>query len=120
MTDPFKVPAEMRDFADRSVHQARNAFEGFMGAIKKSTGAFETATSSASNNVSGVTSKAVSFAEKNVTAAFELAEKLVHAKDMQEVMALQSEYLKAQFAAMQDQTRELGEAVGKAVQPPKP
>lgn len=120
MTDPFTVPAEMRDFANRSVHQARNAFEGFMGAIKKSAGAFETATSSASSNVAGVTSKAVSFAETNVTAALDLAEKLVHAKDIQEVMALQTEYLKAQFAAIQDQTRELGDALGKAVQPSKP
>ena len=119
MTDPYAVPAEMRDFADRSVQQARKAFEGFMGAVKKSTGAIEEATSAAPVNVSAGANKVVSLAEKNVTAAFDLAEKLVHAKDIQEVMALQSEYLKAQMSAIQEQTRELGETFAKTITPGK-
>jgi phasin len=117
MTDPYAVPAEMRDFADRSVQQARKAFEGFFGAVKKSTGAMEDATSSSALNVTASASKAVTIAEKNVTAAFDLAEKLVHAKDIQEVMALQSEYLKSQMSAIQEQTRELGEAFAKSMTP---
>jgi hypothetical protein len=52
--------------------------------------------------------KAMGFAEMNVKAAFDLAQKLVHAKDMQEVLALQSEYVRAQMAAIQEQARELG------------
>lgn len=114
MTDPYTVPAEMRDFADRSVQQARKAFEGFMGAVKKNTGALETASTA---NLTGASNKAVAIAEKNVTAAFDLAEKLVHAKDLQEVMALQAEYMKAQMAAIQEQTREFGEAFAKSVTP---
>ena len=58
--------------------------------------------------------KAVSFAESNVNAAFDLAEKLVHAKDVQEVMQLQTEYLKAQMATIQDQAKELGDVMQKA------
>jgi phasin len=117
MADPYAVPAEMRDFADRSVQQARKAFEGFMGAVKKSSGALEQATSSSPLNVAGASSKAVTLAEKNVTAAFDLAQKLVHAKDIQEVMAIQSEYMKTQMAAIQEQTRELGEAFTKSMTP---
>ena len=56
----------------------------------------------------------MSFAEINVNAAFDLAEKLVHAKDLQEVLSIQSEYVKAQMAAIQSQTKELGEVVWKA------
>jgi hypothetical protein len=41
----------------------------------------------------------------------------VHAKDIQEVMALQSEYLKSQMSAIQEQTRELGEAFAKSMTP---
>ena len=44
----------------------------------------------------------------------DLAEKLVHAKDLQEVLSMQSEYVKAQMAAIQSQSGELGEAVRKA------
>ena len=75
MTTPYEVPAEMRDFAERSVAQARKAFEGFMGAVHKTSGQFDT---SAVAGVKDVSSKAVTFAEANVTSAFDLAEKLVH------------------------------------------
>ena len=72
MADPYAVPAEMRDFADRSVQQARKAFEGFMGAVKKSSGALEQAAPIQPNLAAGA-AKAVTLAEKNVTAAFDLA-----------------------------------------------
>lgn len=120
MSDPYAVPTEMRDFADRSVQQARKAFEGFIGAFKKSAGAIEEATSATNVNVTAGATKAVSIAEKNVTAAFDLAEKLVHAKDINEVMALQAEYLKSQMAAIQEQSRELGEAFARSMVPGSP
>jgi len=113
MANPYEIPTEMRDFAERSVAQARKAFEGFMGAINKTQGSAGDVTSTAQAGVKDVTGKAISYAEKNVAAAFDLAEKLVHAKDPQEVLTLQGEYLKAQMAALQEQTRELGETIQK-------
>lgn len=116
MTPEFtpQIPAEMREMAERSVAQARKAFEGFMGAVQKTSGDVDSAAASAQSGVKGVSEKAVAFAQRNVTSAFDLAQKLVHAKDVQEVLALQAEYLQQQLAALQEQTRELGEAVGKA------
>jgi phasin len=114
MANPYDIPTEMRDFADRSVSQARKAFETFMGAIRKTTGTVDGATSTAQVTAKDVTGKAVAFAEKNVSAAFDLAEKLVHAKDVQEVMQLQAEYLRTQLEAIQTQAKELGETMQKA------
>jgi phasin len=116
MANPYDVPPEMRDFADRSVSQARKAFETFMGAIKKTTGAAEGATPAVPQLAAAkdVTGRAVNYAEKNVSAAFDLAEKLVHAKDMQEIMQLQTEYLRSQVETIQTQMKELGEVVQKA------
>lgn len=114
MPVPYEIPTEMRDFAERSVSQARKAFEGFMGAIQKTSGSFDGASSTAQVTAKDVTSKAVSFAEKNVTAAFDLAEKLVHAKDVQEVLQLQADYVRSQMESIQTQTKELGETVQKA------
>lgn len=114
MPVPYEIPTEMRDFAERSVSQARKAFEGFMGAVQKTSGTIDGATYSAQATAKDVTSKAVSFAEKSVTAAFDLAEKLVHAKDIQEVLQLQTDYVRSQMEAIKSQTKELGEAVQKA------
>ncbi len=46
-----------------------------------------------------------------MAAAFELAQRLVRARDPQEVMQLQAEYLRTQLAALQSQMRDVGTAV---------
>ncbi len=110
MVDPiYQVPNEVRDFAEKSVEQARKAFEGFAGAAHKalsSTPELPIVPPGAKD----VGTKAFSFAEANVNAAFDLAQKLVKAKDPQEVFQLQADYVKSQFEAIQEQTKELGAA----------
>ena len=113
MANPYDIPPEMREFAERSVAQARKAFEGFMGAVQKTTGALDNG-AVAIPGAKDMSAKAVAFAESNVNSAFDLADKLVHAKDMQDVMSIQAEYLKTQLAAIETQMKELGDAVQKA------
>ena len=60
----------------------------------------------------------LSYTERNVNAAFDLAQKLVKAKDPQEALALQSEYLKSQLAVLQEQAKELGSVLQKSMTPP--
>jgi phasin len=114
VANPYEIPTEMKDFAERSVAQARKAFEGFMGAVHKTHGSADDAAANATASVKDVTDKALGYAEKNVSAAFDLAEQLLKAKDPKEVLTLQGEYLKNQMAALQEQTRELGETFQKA------
>jgi len=67
----------------------------------------QTSTKTAELPASIAFSRGLDFTEQNVTAAFELAQKLVRARDVQEAMQLQSEYVRTQFAAMQSQAKEL-------------
>ena len=108
---PYEVPTEMREFAEKSVEQARKAFDGMLGAATKAVSAAETQASSVQTNTREITTKAMSYAETNVSAAFELAQKLVKSKDLTEVMEHQSEFVKAQMAALQTQLKEMGAAV---------
>ena len=69
-----------------------------------------------------VSEKAMSFAERNVANAFAFADRLVHAKDVQQVMALQTEFIQAQMKELAEQAKELGEAAAKLAMksvPPK-
>jgi phasin len=110
----FQIPNEVRDFAEKSVEQARKAFEGFAGAAHKAIGSVETTTSTFQTGAKDVSVKALGYAEANVNAAFDLARKLLHAKDPQEVLALQTEYVKSQVESIQAQAKELGAALQKA------
>ena len=108
---PYEVPTEMREFAERSVEQARKAFDGFMGAAHKAVDNAHGSAESARANTQDATRKAIAYAENNVAAAFDFAQKLVKSKDLTEVMQHQSDFVKAQMAALQTQLKDMGAAV---------
>lgn len=105
----FEVPDQMRDFAEKSVDQARKAFDSFMDATQKAVGTVEDQASAAQAGSLGMNKKVLDYAEEHVDAAFQLAQKIVRANDIQEIMALQSDYLKKQMEALGEQARELSE-----------
>jgi phasin len=109
----FDVPTQMRQFAEQSVAQARKAVDGFLTAAQTTASTLETQAASAQSGAKDVQSKAMSFAERNIANSFDFAQKLVRAKDIQEVMALQQEFLKSQMQAMTEQAKDLGAAAGK-------
>jgi len=109
----FEIPPEMRAFAEKSVEQAQKAFDTFIAAARHAAVSAETQAKSASGNAKEVGDLAMRFAERNISASFELAQKLVRAKDAQEVMKLQSDYVKDQMAALQEQAKDLGQRASK-------
>ena len=113
----YEMPGEMREFAERSVDQARKAFEGFVTVAQKAAGAVDGATQQAQSSAKTVSAQLLGFAEKNVSAAFELANKMVKVKDPQEAISVQSEFLKTQMSALQAQAKELGSVIQKSATP---
>jgi phasin len=116
--DPFEqfaIPNEVRAFAEQSVAQARKAFEGFIQAANQAMGQFQGQALTARSTASEIAHKSMTYAEQNVGATFDFAQKLMHAKDSAEVMALQSEYLSRQMQTISAQVQELGQSAAKIV-----
>lgn len=112
-TTPFEIPEPMRSFAETSVDQARKAFDDFLNSAR---GAAERMDESASAVREGATSfgkEAMSAAERNVAASLDLAQKLVRAKDMSEVIKLQQDFVRAQMDALAKESQRLTELAGK-------
>jgi len=114
------VPTQMRQFAEQSVEQAKKAVDGFLTAAQKTAVTLETQASTAQSGAKDVGQKVMGFAEQNINNSFDFAQKLVRAKDIQEVMALQQEFLKSQMQAMQAQAKDLGATATKAAMDAKP
>ena len=104
----FEIPTEMRDFAEKSVDQARKAFDGFIGAARRTSDTIQGSANTVQTSAKDAAGRGFEFAEQNVAAAFELAQKLVRSKDPQEAMQHQVEFVRSQFAAMQTQMKEFG------------
>jgi phasin len=110
---PFEVPPEMRALAEQSVEQAKKAFDGFMSAARHAANAADTQSHTARSGAKEVGDLAMRFAERNIASSFELAQSLLRAKDVQEVLKLQSDYLKQQMTVLSEQARDLGQKAGK-------
>ncbi|MCZ7658819.1 MAG: phasin [Xanthobacteraceae bacterium] len=110
----FEIPTQMRQFAEQSVEQAKKAVDGFLSAAHKTVSMFEDQAAVAQSGAKSMTDKAMGFAEQNIATSFDFAQRLVRAKDPQEVMQLQAEFIKAQIQRLTEQARELGETAGKA------
>jgi phasin len=124
MSDPFKtpsfdVPVEMRELATKSVEQAKRAFDSFMGATQDAAGKLQDSTKSAQQQAAKASSQVVGFAEQNVKAAFDHAQALAQAKGLEDVMKLQTEFMRNQMNALQSQMKMMGEAAKDAVTPGK-
>src|SRR4051794_9612743 len=113
----FDVPTQMRQFAEQSVEQAKKAVDGFLTAAQKTASTLETQANTAQSGAKDVREKVMGFAEENINNSFAFAQRLVRAKDIQEVMALQQEFLKQQMQQMQDQAKDLGASAVQAAKP---
>jgi phasin len=109
----FEIPAEMRAFAEKSVEQAKEAFNTFISAAQHSVTAAENQALSARSGVRDVGEMAIDFTKRNISSSFEFAERLMHAKDAQELVALHADYVKNQLATLTDQAKELSKQAAK-------
>ncbi len=112
---PFAMPNEIRAFIEQSVAHARSTFDGFIQAANKAMGQFEGRAEAARGGASEIARKSMAYAEQNMAATFEFAEKLMHAKDASEVVRLQSEFLSRQMQTLSAQVQELGQSAAKIV-----
>ena len=107
-TPNFEVPPDMRAFAEKSVAQAREAFDGLIGAARKAAEQAQTTAATAQSSAKDMTQLAMSFAERNITSTFDFAQKLARAKDANEIVTLHADYVRRQMEAFSDQAKEIG------------
>ena len=109
----FEVPHDMRAMAEKSVEQARVAFNAFMTAAQDAFARFEGQAKAAQAGAKDMSEKALNYAERNVSNTFAFADRLVHAKDPQDVIRLQTEFIQTQMKELAEQAKQLGDAATK-------
>jgi phasin len=108
----FEIPEQMRAAAERTVGQARKAVEQFLDATQKAVG--EGSDKTMGEGAADLSRQSLAFVEENIAASFDLAQRLVQARTVEEMAALQQEFLRRQMAAAADQGRTLGAMASRA------
>lgn len=109
----FEVPPEMRAFVEKSVSQAKQAFDNYIAAARHAVATAENTANSARSEAMNIGQLAMRYAENNIASSFDFAQRLARAKDAQEVMQLHSDYVKQQMATLTEQARELSQKTAK-------
>ena len=120
--EPFDIPQQFRDIAEKNVEQASAAYGQFMNAMTQAMGMWWGALppNEMTSGFKSVQDRAVRFAKQNADAGFALASSLANAKDIQDVIALQTHYAQSQMQTYALQAQELGRLMAEAVKKQAP
>jgi hypothetical protein len=114
---PFEIPQQLRELTERNVEQARNAYGQFMDAWAQALGNWANAAPSVmAGGFKTVQDRAVVFAKQNGDACFNLASELATAKDLTDVLGIQSRHAQTQMQTYALQAQELTRLVMEAAQ----
>lgn len=110
----FEIPEQMRDLADKSVGQARKAFEQFLDATQKAMATAEGSAKTIGEGAADISRQSLAFVEENIAASFDLAERLVQARTAEEIAALQQEFVRRQMKTLTEQGKQLSEMAARS------
>ena len=103
----------MREMAQTTLDKAKEAVSKYIAESQKLREKADSSVRATYSTAKEMNEKAVAFAEANVQAGFELAERLLQAKNPQEMGTIYQSHLKEQMEKMNAQFRELGSMISK-------
>jgi hypothetical protein len=104
---------KMREMAQTTLDKAKDAVSKYMAESAKMREKVDSGVKASYSTAKDMNEKAAAFAESNVAAGFELAQRLLQAKDPQEMGSIYQAHLKEQMEKMNAQFRELGTLMSK-------
>jgi hypothetical protein len=115
---PFEIPQQLRDLTEKNLEHARNAYGQFMDAMTQAMSMWASATpaNSMTAGFKAVQDRAVKFAKQNADACFNLATELATAKDLTDVLSIQSRHAQTQMQSYALQAQELSRLMVEATQ----
>ena len=119
---PFEIPQQLREMTERNVELARSTYGQFMDAVSQAMGAWAGAAPANAMTASYkvVQDRAVKFAKHNGDACFNLASELANAKDVGDILGIQSRHAQTQMQAYALQAQELTRLMMEAAQSMQP
>lgn len=117
-TPQFEIPSQMRELAERSVEQARSAYNQYMDAFLNAQGMWLSAMSGGRMppGFKEIQDKAIGYAKQNGEACFAMASELAACKDVTEMIAIQTRFAQSQLQTYASQGQEMGKLLTQAAQ----
>jgi phasin len=101
------VPESVRALAEKTVNQSREAYERGKEALEEAFDSLERSFDAAGQGATAFNRKLIDLAQRNLNSAFDLAKSLAGAKNLGEIVELQSAFIRHQFDVFASQADEI-------------
>lgn len=101
------VPESVRALAEKTVNQSREAYERGKDALEESIDALERSFDAAGQGATAFNRKLIDLGQRNLNSIFDLAKSLAGAKNLAEIVELQSAFIRRQFDVFASQASEI-------------
>lgn len=101
------VPVAVREFAEKGVAQAKDAYEKMKTAAEETTDMIEDSYATYSKGAVEYAGKAIDFSKSNTVATFDFIKDIMTAKSVAELVEKQTTFARSQFEALSNQGKEL-------------
>ena len=101
------VPESVRALAEKTVNQTREAYERSKDAMEDSIDAMERSFDAAGQGATAFNRKLIDIAQRNLNSGFDLAKNMAGAKNLAEIVELQSAFIRSQFEVFASQAGEI-------------
>ena len=105
-SDPERAAKQAEQVVENTMDQTRGALDNYFSFMQKAFAAYPVGGTELAEKMNRYTAQ-------NISAARDFVHKLSQAKDFQEIIRIQTEFMQMQFKAFGDQTRSLTEAFTK-------
>jgi phasin len=116
----FEIPTTVREIAGKSVDQAKDAYSRFVDAARQAQDMVSKSTEVFATGAREVNEKVFSFADVNTKSSFEAAARLAKARDIKEVLEIQTQFARNQIETYTQQAQELSRILAIASQKAQP
>ena len=97
-----------RMMAEQSLNLSKAALEGYIATTRRTA-------DTVNNQAAEIRERSLSLANEALSNTFEFANRVMHVKDPQEIVRLQSEFLSRQVQTLSEKANELGQLVAQGV-----
>ena len=109
----MEVPEVMREFAEKGVQQAKDAYDRIKTAAEDATNILEDTYATASRGAAEYNLKALDALRSNINSSFDYVQQLMGVKTLSEAVELSASHVRKQFDALTAQSKELSSLVTK-------
>jgi phasin len=101
------IPESVRTLAEKTVDRTREAYDRSTDAFEASVATFEKSFDAAGQGAAAFNRKIIDIARRNLNSSFDLAKSLAGAKNLADMVELQSAYWRKQFGTLTAQAEEV-------------